>query len=171
MKQVFLLIAACALSACEDGMTFGAPPATEVSLSRDATGRCFVRDISPAVIEVVTDQEVVVPEVRDASGNVIQPAVIRKIDRPAVTETRDQTLFEALCPERLTPDLVSTLQRALAARGDYRGSITGTYDRNTARAVQRHQKSRGLDSPTLAIMTARDLGLIVVDLTEPADTQ
>jgi hypothetical protein len=165
------LLALMALSACQDGMTFAGPPPTEFTLSRDAAGRCFVRDVSPALVEVVTEQQLVVPEVRDASGRVTQPAIFRNVDRPQVREVRDTTLFEALCPERQTPELVSTLQRALKARGFYRATITGSIDANTARAVQSYQRDFGQDHPALSIASARRLGLIVVDLAETAIIQ
>jgi hypothetical protein len=156
------------LMGCQDGMGFVGPPPTELSFERDAAGRCFVRDTSPAVISVVTQQQLVAPAVLGPNGEVIQPAIYRNVDQPEVQEIRDELLFEALCPERLTPDLVSTLQRALRARGHYRGQITGMMNNATRRAIRDYQRPLGHDSVALSIESARGLGIILVDLADPA---
>ncbi|MFT3689894.1 peptidoglycan-binding domain-containing protein [Paenirhodobacter sp.] len=68
--------------------------------------------------------------------------------------------FAAVCPEALTPGVVAPLQRALAARGLYRGPVTGRMDGPTRAAVAAWQGPRGLDSETLSIRAAQELGVI-----------
>lgn len=68
--------------------------------------------------------------------------------------------FPALCPAEMTPELVATLQRALAARGLYRGPATGRLDGATRTAIAAWQAPRGLDSTTLSTRAAQELGLI-----------
>ncbi|MEM6579200.1 MAG: peptidoglycan-binding domain-containing protein [Pseudomonadota bacterium] len=70
--------------------------------------------------------------------------------------------FEAPCAEMLTPDFVANLQRALAARGFYSGSITGDLDAPTRAAISAYQSKGGLASDTLSLNGARQLGLLPV---------
>ena len=64
------------------------------------------------------------------------------------------------CPDQITPELVKSLQRALAARGIYDGPVTGVYGKQTAAAVETYQAARGLPSSVLSLASARELGLI-----------
>lgn len=72
----------------------------------------------------------------------------------------EDRLFAVPCPAALTPQLWSSVQRALAVRGLYAGPITGIPDAATAEAVRRFQAPLGLDSPTLSLDGARRLGLM-----------
>ena len=76
----------------------------------------------------------------------------------------EETAFRVPCPEVMTTDFIATLQRALAARGQYDGPITGRADPATRRAVQGFQKSHGFDSPILTLDTAQKLGLVPVNI-------
>jgi peptidoglycan hydrolase-like protein with peptidoglycan-binding domain len=63
----------------------------------------------------------------------------------------------------MTPAFIASVQRALKARGYYRGPVTGALDTRTGRAIQRYQRDRGdVDSATLSLRSARDLGLVAV---------
>ena len=97
----------------------------------------------------------------DASttGEVINAA---KIDEP-LAEDRQEIWFETPCEEDLTPDFVASLQRALAARGGYDAPITGTMDTATRDAIRAYQTAQGLDSATLSLAAAQQLGLIAMD--------
>jgi peptidoglycan hydrolase-like protein with peptidoglycan-binding domain len=64
----------------------------------------------------------------------------------------------------MTPDILASLQRALAVRGLYTGPINGQADAATSAAVQRYQAETGLDSPVLSLASARSLGLIATPL-------
>lgn len=72
--------------------------------------------------------------------------------------------FRTPCPDEMTPELVSSLQRALAARDLHAGAITGRMDAATRKAVRRLQQPLGLDSDRLSLAAARHLGLLPVDL-------
>lgn len=123
----------------------GAPP-----------GTCWDKTTQPAVIETVTEQ-VVVPPVRDG-----QPAEYRTETSQRIVEDRQESWFETLCPDDMTPELIASLQRALAARQAYRGEITGRLDAPTRRALRVWQAAKGRDSATLSLDTARELGLVAV---------
>lgn len=76
-----------------------------------------------------------------------------------------ETAFRVPCPEQMTPDLIATLQRALQARGQYDGPITGRADPKTRAALQAFQRAGGFDSPILTLDTAQRLGLLPIELT------
>lgn len=126
-------------------------------------GRCFAKDISPAVIETVTTQEVEIPEVRNDDGVVTRPATFRTVTRQQIVRERADIRFETLCPQNYTADRVRTLQRALKVRGFYDGPITGTLDRATGFAIQNFQRDGGPDTVLLSIETARKLGVVAFD--------
>lgn len=125
---------------------------------------CWHRDVSPAVIETETRQVIVQPAQLDSDGRVIAPAVWRTERAPRIVRERQEQWIETPCPDMLTPDFVRSLQRALAARGYYRGTPSGEMDRATARAIARYQSDRGTDSDVLSLASARALGLVVIDL-------
>ncbi|MFP7571308.1 peptidoglycan-binding domain-containing protein [Marivita sp. S2033] len=121
---------------------------------------CWVRDVAPAEIETVTRQIEVAPVQTTPDGQVINPARYRTEIAQVIVRERQELIFETPCPDALTPELVSTLQRALEARGLYRGAITGTMDVPTRLAVRRYQSASRLPSGLLSIQSARTLGLL-----------
>jgi hypothetical protein len=124
-------------------------------------GVCYVSQIKPAVFETTTEQVQVSAERRDPkTGTVIRPARYRTETRQRMISERVPQWFRTPCVEQLTDDGIATLQRALQARGVFRGEITGRYDRPTQRAVHVWQKARGLDSGKLSFQLARELGLV-----------
>lgn len=131
-----------------------------------APGSCWAADISPAVVETVTEQVLVQPAEPGADGTVLRPAAYRTETRQAIVRPRRETVFETPCPDVMTPDFIASLQRALKARRMYRSRITGVMDERTREAVRRYQKPRGLDSGMLSLATARDLGLVALDRKE-----
>jgi hypothetical protein len=136
----------------------GAPP-----------GTCWGKIVSPALIETVTEQVQVEPAVLAADGSVTRPASFRTETRQRIVTERAVRWFETPCPDDLTPDLVATLQRALAVRGLYDGVVNGQVDVATRAAVQRYQAQGGLDSPVLSLDSARGLGLIATPLDQLED--
>lgn len=161
---LFCLVLAPMLAACaSDDMEPGNVPAfLGAEIETDAEGRCFGRDISPAVIETVRISEVDQPAVIAPDGAVISPASYRTVTRQQITRERSEVAFETVCPPVYTVEFVSTLQRALATRGYYAGPITGVMDTATGRAVQDFQRQNGPDSPLLSIETARSIGLVAL---------
>jgi peptidoglycan hydrolase-like protein with peptidoglycan-binding domain len=75
---------------------------------------------------------------------------------------RSVTWFETPCAAGQTPDFVASVQRALAARGLYRGPAHGEMDARTRAAIRRFQTPEGLDSGILSLAAARKLGLVPV---------
>lgn len=127
-------------------------------------GACWASDVTPMVIETVSEHVQVSPEKRDADGRVIEPASFRTETQQRIVKEREEVWFRAPCPKDYTVDFVATLQRALKARGFYLNPVTGQMDSATRDAIHRFQINRGLDSPELALATARDLGIIATDL-------
>ena len=138
------------------------------AIETDAEGRCIGRAITPAVIGTVTAQELDTSAVLAPDGTVLQPARYRSVTRQSITRDRQEVLFETICPPAFTHEFVSTLQRALAARGYYLGPITGTLDTATGRAVQDYQRGIGPDSPLLSIDAARALGIVSLSVEQLA---
>ncbi|MFD1341564.1 peptidoglycan-binding domain-containing protein [Litorisediminicola beolgyonensis] len=138
------------------------PPPLETA----ADGRCYATEITPAVYEQVPGQVQVVQAELAADGTVIRPPIYRNATVPRVVRPRGETRFEAPCPAEITPEFLATLQRALAARGLYRGPVTGTLDAATRDAIRAYQSTRGLDSAQLSLESARALGLVISPLSE-----
>jgi hypothetical protein len=121
---------------------------------------CFGRHTTPAIVETVTEQVLVQPPQINADGSVSYPATYRTETRQEIVRERKELWFETPCSEALTPDFIGSIQRALAARGVYNGTITHRMDRGTRRAIRAYQKAQGLDSDILSLAAARKLGLI-----------
>ncbi|MGR3758615.1 peptidoglycan-binding domain-containing protein [Roseobacteraceae bacterium NS-SX3] len=159
-----LALLLAALSACSG--TNGGGTGTRGSLIEAPPGApegtCWSKHTSPAVVETVTRQVLDTPAQVAADGTVLRPAVFRTETRQQIVEPRRQSWVELPCPNRITPEFIASLQRALAARGVYHGPVTSRMDRATRAAVRRFQKQDGFDSSILSIATARKLGLIAV---------
>ncbi|OIQ42297.1 MAG: peptidoglycan-binding protein [Roseobacter sp. MedPE-SWde] len=157
------LSVAIGMGACvpQNPATGLAPPASQAPPGAPP-GTCWHKNTSPAVIQTVTDQVLVTPAVRDDAGQILQPAVFRTVTRQDIVQPRRETWLETPCAEQMTPEFIASLQRALAARGFYRGIASGQIDRATRIAIRRYQKDAGLDSSTLSLDTARQLGLVAI---------
>lgn len=151
------------LGACvEQGPLRGPDPTRPEAPPGAPPGTCWHRNTSPAVIQTVTDQLLVTPAVVDEAGQITQPAVFRTVTRQEIVQPRRDTWIETPCPAQMTPEFIASLQRALAARGQYRGPVNGHIDRASRLAIRRYQKETGQDSSTLSLETARRLGLIAI---------
>ena len=172
MAQRFIGIAAIslALAACQSAVVEApsrAELAAEVQRSSPPQGdayTCWAAEVAPAVIETVTEQTLVAPEIRDAAGQVLTPASFRSTTRQRIVQGRDEVWFRAPCPAEITVDFIATLQRALKARGLYLQPLTGVMDGPTTKAIRRFQAERGLDSPQLSLAAARELGIVSTEL-------
>ncbi|MBP0484223.1 peptidoglycan-binding domain-containing protein [Sagittula salina] len=129
-------------------------------------GRCQAREELPAVYEHVMGEVQVIQAEIAPDGTVITPPVYRRAPVPKVVQERSEIIFDAVCGHQMTPDFISSLQRALAARGYFDGNVSGWIDPPTAAAIRKYQADRGLDSDQLSLETARTLGLIIVPLNE-----
>jgi len=135
-----------------------------ITLPDPDTGMCRANDVTPAVIETITERYVVQPAIYTADGRVSAPAKYRTESRPVIIQERTEQQFDALCEADLTPDYVSNLQRALTVRGFYNGPINGALNWRTRRAVRLYQQDQGIDSAILSLKTARQLGLTAIEL-------
>ena len=138
-------------------------PLTTPATVDPTQGTCFDRTITPAIIETVTEQVIVQPAVVRSDGSVESPAVFRTVTRQRILRERREVEFETPCADIMTPEFIASVQRALLARGYYRGSINGVMDARTSAAIERFQTDRD-DVPTsvLTLKTARTLGLIAL---------
>ncbi len=123
-------------------------------------GTCWGKIVTPALIETVTEQVLEQPARRNADNATATPATFRTETRQRIVTERAVNWFETPCPADMTPDVIATLQRALAARQFYDGPATGRIDAATSAAVGRYQATTGLQSRLLALATARALGVL-----------
>ncbi|MGP6086622.1 peptidoglycan-binding domain-containing protein [Antarctobacter jejuensis] len=161
-----VLLSACdtpqAVSREAQGPEGPPPPAEQM-----ADGTCRARDVTPAIYEQVMGQVQVVQAEIAEDGTMIRPPIYRKGPVPRVVQERSEITFAAPCPHQMTPEFIASLQRALAARGYFAGNVTGALDAPTTAAIRKYQSERGLTSAQLSLETARALGLVAIDLTEP----
>ncbi len=168
---VALVLAACNVAAngpqAEAPAPAPAPAGPEArSEGPGAAGFCQVTDITPAVIESVSEQELVAPAVVNPDGTIASPARYRTVTRQVITRKRQEITFRTPCPEVMDTAFIASLQRALKARGFYTGPTTGRLDEATRRAIRSFQVQYGLDSAILSLDSARRLGLVVAEIAE-----
>lgn len=132
-----------------------------------APGTCWGKDVSPAIVETVTEQILLQPAEVLVDGTVKQPAIYKTETAQKIVRERRETWFETPCAIELTPEFNASVQRALKARGHYHGPVNGQMDRRTRAAVRAFQKPQGLDSGVLSVAAARQLGLIAVKRDAP----
>jgi len=164
---LFATLAAVLLGGCQTGLPYMADPAEVVT--RNAAppgaepGTCWGRDETPAVVETVTEQVMLQPAEILADGTVSRPAAYKTETRQQIVKPREATWFETPCEEELTEEFNASLQRALKARGHYRGPVTGRMDSRTRAAIRAYQKPQGLDSGVISLAAARQMGLVLAE--------
>lgn len=162
-----LLLASGLLAACDTAPSNSEPEPFETRTTAPpgaAPGSCWGKDITPAVVETVTEQVLLRPAETHPDGRIARPATYKTETRQKIVQERAEAWFETPCAEVLTPEFVASLQRALRARGYYRGPISGQMDARTRAAIRRYQAPQGLNSAILSIATARKLGLVAVEI-------
>jgi hypothetical protein len=165
-------LAALGLVACAAPPPRVVPPVTTPAFDaalvttepKPRTDQCWHRMGRPALFETVTEQVLVTPEVRDATGAVITAAVFRTETRQSELRARQQVWFQIPCRADVASEavFVASLQRALKARGLFGGEVTGAMDDATENAVMRYQAANGLESSVLSLAAAQALGLVAV---------
>ena len=151
-----LLLTVAALTGCETAAPATPRPepgvleATRNGPAGAPEGSCWGRTVSPAVIETVTEQVEVTPAKMNPDGSIAKPPVYKTETRQEIVRARVDNWFETPCPDVLTPEFNSSLQRALEARGFYAGPITGEMDAATRQAVRRYQARQGPNSEVLS---------------------
>lgn len=167
-RPMAVLIVLGALAGCGGGNEGAQMPAPEVTRAETGVpdwappGTCWGRHVRPAVVETVTEQVVLQPPQIGSDGTVLSPGLYKTETRQAIVREREESWFETPCADQQTPDFIASLQRALEARGVYRGPITGQMDARTRAALRRYQAPSGLDSGIVSLATARDLGLVAL---------
>ncbi|MEM5542185.1 peptidoglycan-binding domain-containing protein [Sulfitobacter sp. AS92] len=163
-----MLLAIAGIAGCDSTASSASRPepgvleATRNGPAGAAEGSCWGRTVSPAVIETVTEQVEITPAKMNPDGSITKPPVYKTETRQEIVRARVDNWFETPCPDVLTAEFNSTLQRALQARGYYAGPITGAMDTATRQAVRRYQARQGPNSEVLSLTTARALGLVAV---------
>ncbi|MDR7124825.1 peptidoglycan-binding domain-containing protein [Pseudotabrizicola sp. 4114] len=162
------------LTACQQGGVPQAPGRADLSVDlvrltvpgppEGAAGECWASDVTPMVIETVTEQVMVSKAKLGPDGTVLSPAVFHSEARQKIVQEREQVWFRSPCPQEMTVDFIASLQRALKARGLYVLPLTGQMDAATRAALRRFQADRGLESDKLSLTAARELGLVTADL-------
>ena len=158
------ILAACGTSQTDLG-PLGEPEVTRLAQTAPpgaAPGSCWGKNVTPAVIETVTHQVLLQPAQVLVDGTVLQPAVYKTETLQDIVRERRETWFLVPCDSTQTPEFIASVQRALAARGLYKGRISGEMNAATRAAVRRFQKPQGLDSGILSLAAARKLGLVAV---------
>lgn len=120
-------------------------------------GICWATDKTAAIIETVTET---VTEADPTTGD----AALQTQTRQQIVQPREQIWFRTPCDAELTPDVIATLQRALAVRGIYAAVPTGALDPATRMSIRAFQAPRGLNSDRLSLAAARELGVVASDL-------
>lgn len=131
-----------------------------------SAGDCVGRDITPATVQTVTEKVLIRPAEFAPDGSLVSPAAYRTETRQEIVKEREDVWFQTPCPDEITPEFVSALQRALQVRGYFQGTVTGEVDEATRNAVRAYQRELGLNSPVLSIAAAKRLGLVAYDREE-----
>jgi hypothetical protein len=142
-------------------MTQVAPPGAE-------PGTCWGKEITPAIIETVTEQVILQPAEVRGDGTVTRPAIYKTETNQRIMRERRETWFQTPCPSEMTPEFIASIQRALTVRTVYSGPVNGQMDARTRAAIRRFQAPLGLDSGILSLAAARKLGLVSVRSDAPA---
>ncbi|MCF6316347.1 MAG: peptidoglycan-binding protein [Marinosulfonomonas sp.] len=133
------------------------------------SGKCWGKDITPALVETVTEQVLVraarpvirpSPDGAPTYRTVQSPAVYKTLTQQKIITPRSEYWFKVPCAADMGTGFIATLQRALKSRGLFRGAVTGVMDPKTTKAVRWYQKQHGLDSGILSLAAARQLGLV-----------
>lgn len=167
---IFLALTACAqppvvapLSTTGTIAVLSLKPGQKLPKSENS---CWTSDVAPAVIETVTEQIVLSEEIRDAAGNITTPASYRTNTHQRMVQDSREVWFRVPCPEVQNVTFIASLQRALKARALYLDAVTGELNPATADAIRRFQQDRGLDSATLSLVAAQELGLLATDISQ-----
>lgn len=168
-------LAVLALAGCEPstgGVTRGPDTGVIPTLAAPAEGQdgaCWAQLPGPSTTELVEQTILVEEAVIAPDGTETSPAIYRTVTAPRTVSTGQGRWFEQVCDADLSAELVRDLQRALTARTYYAGIASGEMDAATRASIRLYQQDQGLDSDVLSLATARQLGLIVVDLPPTED--
>ena len=157
MKQLLVIGTLCitGLSACNT---------TAVDeIARRSSDQCYFEKITPAKISTQVETRLVQPEKRNTAGQLVSPAQYETTRTQTITKPRSVTKIDAVCPEDMTPEFITSLQRAFQARELFSSTLTASMDMSTRSAILNFQTVRGVSSETVTKATAQALGLVVID--------
>ena len=157
MKQLLVIGTLCisGLSACNT---------TAVDeIARRSNDQCYFANITPAEISTQVEPRLVQSEKRNTTGHLVSPAQYEITRTQTIIKPRSVTKIDAVCPEDMTPEFITPLQRAFQARELFSSTITASMDMSTRRAILNFQTVRGVSSETVTKATAQALGLVVID--------
>ena len=157
MKQLLVIGTLCitGLSACNT--------TTVDKIARRSSDQCYFEKITPAEISTQVEPRLVQSEKRNTTGHLVSPAQYEITRTQTIIKPLSVTKIDAVCPEDMTPEFITSLQRAFQARELFSSTLTASMDMSTRRAILNFQTVRGVSSETVTKATAQALGLLVID--------
>jgi hypothetical protein len=157
MKQLLVKGTLCitGLSACNT--------TTVDEIARRSSDQCYFEKITPAEISTQVEPRLVQSEKRNTTGHLVSPAQYEITRTQTIIKPRSVTKIDAVCLEDMTPEFITSLQRAFQARELFSSTLTASMDMSTRRAILNFQTVRGVSSETVTKATAQALGLLVID--------
>lgn len=136
-------------------------------------------NIIPAVTKVITKEVIdqparvekrIVPAIKkriakkvlveaERTVDITIPAVYKNVQKKVPLTASKVVWRPVLCDYNITPNVVVKIQEALTLRGFDTGGVDGIFGGKTSEAVNRFQKSLGLESGGITIETLRALGV------------
>ena len=110
----------------------------------------------PAVLEKRTVTEVVTPE---HTESFTIPAVYKDVPKTRATAPVDAVWRRVLCRRNASPELITHVQQALAAKGYNPGKQDGHIGPDTASAMQKFQADNNLPQGQMSIESVKALGI------------
>ena len=150
-RALYIFLAALTFAAC-DAPSSGSkrstldPIPTFSSRPDTPNGACWHQLPGETVTETKEELVETRPAQFDAAGNEIAPAVFGKRQVETETALGNGAWFRKICTPTLSPEFISSLERALAARGYFKGRVTGTLSNRLKTAIQLYQSDAGLDT-------------------------
>ena len=132
-------------------------------IARRSSDQCYFEKITPAEISTQVEPRLVQSEKRNTTGHLVSPAQYEITRTQTIIKPRSVTKIDAVCPEDMTPEFITSLQRAFQARELFSSTLTASMDMSTRRAILNFQTVRGVSSETVTKATAQALGLVVID--------
>lgn len=120
-----------------------------------ATPASVKKIIEPAVTKTIQKKVVMEPE---QTRKISVPATYKTVAKKVLVEDEKVEWKPIVCNDNINTGLISQVQAALVARG-YNIKVDGMFGRNTAKAVDDYQKSKGYESSGIALETLRSLGI------------
>jgi hypothetical protein len=103
------------------------------------------------------------PKNATPQDKLVSPAQYETTRTQTITKPRSVTKIDAVCPEDMTPEFITSQQRVFQASELFSSTITGSMDMSTPRAILNFQTVRGVSSATVTKAAAQELGLVVID--------